>query len=274
MDFYFAYPGNKQKEIKEFINLFNIDVYNNIIEPFGGSLSFSRYIYHNIDINKKLKYYISDLNNDLVFFCNNFYKDKNNIINDTINDINNINNKDDYNKYYNNKLSIDHKDFLKYYLFISKFYQIRKGLYPSNRSKPKFKNYINNTKLTDDFFINNEYKCLDFRIYLEQFKNDERSIIFLDPPYISSDNSFYIDGKNIKNKQCNEFWEYLYNYLHSCKCKFILIVNDNIFMKLLFKKFYKGEYYKRYENTKYNKEDDNYSKNECNHIIFTNINYN
>jgi len=45
-------------------------------------------------------------------------------------------------------------------------------------------------------------------------------------------------------------------------------------MKLLFKNFYKGKYYKKYENTKYNKEDNNYSKNECNHIIFSNINYN
>ena len=272
MDFYIAYAGNKQKEIKEFINLFNIDDYDNIIEPFGGTLSFSRYIYNDIDINKKLKYYISDLNNDLVFFCNNFYKDKDNIINETLNDINNINNKDDYNEYYNKKLNTDHKDFLKYYLFISKYYAIRKRLYPTNRTKPKFKKYNERTNLTDEFFKNNEYKCLDFRVYLEQFKNDERSFIFLDPPYFNSENSFYIDGKNVKHKDCNEFWEYLYDFLNSCKCKFILIVNDNIFMKLTFKNFYKGEYYKKYENSKYNKEDNNYIKNDCNHIIFTNIN--
>ena len=256
MDFYIPFQGNKRKEIKEFINYFNIDDYDNIIEPFGGSLAFSRYVYNIIDIDKKLKYYISDLNVELIYFCNNFYKDKENIINETIKDINNINNKVDYDIYFKNIKNINDDDFLKYYLFKNKYYLIRPGLYPTNKRKPKFKDYNKKTLSTDEFFKNNEYKLLDFKIQLDKFKDDERSFLFLDPPYINSDNSFY------KFKDGTNLWEYLYNYLNSCKCKFLLIVNDDIFMKLTFKNFYKGEYKKTYENT----------KNKCNHIIFSNIN--
>ena len=45
MDFYFPWFGNKRKELDKFILLVNIDKYDTIVEPFGGSLSFSRYIF-------------------------------------------------------------------------------------------------------------------------------------------------------------------------------------------------------------------------------------
>lgn len=269
MDFYIAYNGNKTNEIKNFINYFNIDDYDNIIEPFGGSLAFSRYIY-NIDIDKKLNYHISDINEELIYFCNNIYKDKENIIIETLKDINNIENKEDFNLYINNKKNINDKDFLKYYLFLYKYYMIRPGLYKLNKAKPKFKDYNKKTLLSDEFFKNNEYKYLDFKINLEKFKDDERAFLFLDPPYVNSDNSFY------RFNECENIWEYLYNYLNSCKCKFILIVNDNTFMKIIFKNFYKGEYNKKYLGTKiYKIKDiklDEKNKNICNHIIFSNIN--
>ena len=58
-----------------------------------------------------------------------------------------------------------------------------------------------------------------------------------------------------------KLWDYLYNYFKSCKCKFILIVNDVFIMKMIFKDYYYKEYNKKYELT----------KNICNHILFTNI---
>ena len=271
MNFYISYNGNKRKEIKNFINLININDYDNIIEPFGGSLSFSRFIYNDIDKDKRLKYYISDINNELVFFCNNFYKNKINIINETLEDINKIKNKVQFNEYVKNNKNINDEDFIKYYLFINKFYRLRRGFYPGDEIRPKLKDYNIKTLLTDDFFKNNEYKALDFKIYLEQFKNDERSLIFLDPPYFNSDNSFYIDGVQVKNNDCNNFWEYLYNFVNNCKCKFILVVNNNIFMKLAFNNFFKLKYDKKYENSKFDKEQQKYIKNSCEHMVFSNI---
>lgn len=66
MDFYFPWFGNKRKELDKFIGLINVDKYDTIVEPFGGSLSFSRYIF--------------DSDDKLTRFCNSFYKQKEEVI--------------------------------------------------------------------------------------------------------------------------------------------------------------------------------------------------
>ena len=60
MTFYFSYAGNKRNELKYIEELINLDLYDNIVEPFGGSCSFSRYIYEK---DNSKKFYISDINN-------------------------------------------------------------------------------------------------------------------------------------------------------------------------------------------------------------------
>lgn len=77
MDFYFPWFGNKRKELDKFIGLINVDKYDTIVEPFGGSLSFSRYIFDKYP-NKKLL--ISDSDDKLTRFCNSFYKQKEEVI--------------------------------------------------------------------------------------------------------------------------------------------------------------------------------------------------
>ena len=260
-DFYFSYAGNKRTEIKEFIELVDLNKYDNIIEPFGGSLAFSRYIY-NVDNTKN--FFVCDINDELTYFCNNFYKNKDNIIKDCLNIINNINNKDDYLLYINDVKKIDHNDFLNYYLILRTYYCIREGLYPTNHRKPQYKNFNEKTNIVNKFFENVEYKCQDYMIYMEQFKDDEKALIFLDPPYINSFNDFYKNQNIGIKEQKNTFstlWEYLYNFLNNCKCKFILIVNDNFFMQLAFSKWFYKKYSKIYQ----------VKKGKDNHNIFTNI---
>jgi site-specific DNA-adenine methylase len=262
MDFYFSYAGSKRKEIREFIDLIDLNNYENIIEPFGGSLAFSRYIY-NLYPNKN--FFVSDINDELIYFCNNFYKKKEYIIDNAIIKINEINNKIDYDNYINKNQQMDNdENFLTWYLLRRSYYNIRQGLYPSNNRKPKFIKYNDKTINVDNFFKKVEYKNQDYKIYMEKFKNDESALIFLDPPYINSCNEFY-SNQNIKtkdiNKQFDELWEYLYNYFNNCKCKFILIVNDNFFMRLSFSKWFKKSYHKKYEAT----------KKETRHNIFSNI---
>ena len=112
--FYFSYAGNKRNEIKNFTELIDIDLYDKFIEPFGGTLAFSRYIYK---LNPNKKFYVSDINKELIYFCNNFYKDNENILNKTKEIVNNIKNKEEFNNYYNKKTTINDDDFLTYYLF-------------------------------------------------------------------------------------------------------------------------------------------------------------
>jgi len=263
MSFYFSYAGSKRKEIKEIIQLIDLNLYDNIIEPFGGSLSFSRYIY---SINNKLNFYVSDINNELTYFCNNFYKNKDDIINKVIEKINILkNDKNLYNDYIKNYKNIEDEDFLTWFLILRTYYCLRIGLYPTKNRFPKYSNFNKKTLECDLFFKNINYECQDYKIYMDKFKNDEKSLIFLDPPYINSCNEFYsnqnISTKDINN-QFDEIWEYLYNFMDTCKCKFILVVNDNFFMRQCYKKWFYKDYYKKYEMT----------KKETRHNIFTNIN--
>ena len=245
MTFYFAYAGNKRKELEEINKYVDLTRYDTIIEPFGGTCSLSRYLYEK---DRTKKYLISDNNIHLINFCNNFRKDSDTIINDTLAKMETITTKDEYNTY----IRSNDKDDLIYYLIRATWYSLRPGLYSERR--PKYKDLKKNSVNINEFFENNEYLYKDYKEQLELYKNDERSLIFLDPPYIVSCNDLY-DCPTID-------WEYLYNWTKSCKCKFIIIVNDNIFMQLLFKEFMKESNIKTYQMT----------KKKVKHNIYSNIN--
>lgn len=46
MDFYFAYWGNKRKEITHLLPYIDFSRYDTFCEPCGRSLAFSRYVFH------------------------------------------------------------------------------------------------------------------------------------------------------------------------------------------------------------------------------------
>ena len=144
------------------------------------------------------------------------------------------------------------KNDLVFNLIYNTWYNIRPGL--QSESKPQYKALKTNKEKLNTFFQHYRYLVKDYVEQLEIYKDDERSLVFLDPPYIMSCNALY-DSPSID-------WEYLYNFTRSCKCKFIIIVNDNIFMKLLFKEFLKESNDKKYEG----------SKKKVIHNIYTNIN--
>lgn len=264
MDFYFSWHGNKRKEIKEFIHLIDIDKYDTFVEPFGGSLSFSRYIFDNYP-NKN--FLICDNDENLTKFCNNFYKNKQHILNNVVNKINTIKNKDEYYQYVKQPYSDNIDDFMTQYLFFNKVCSIRKGLYP-DRGFCKFHKYKEKTEKTDEFFNNNVYKNIDFKEHLEKVKNDRKAFVFLDPPYpINSECGFY------KHVDTLRIWEYLIDFIKCCKCDFIMIMNSNIFIDIIFKEFIIGRYDKKYDinSTLYN--GDKFKKKRATHLIISNIKY-
>ena len=93
MAFYYSYMGNKRKEVQFFDKYINLDLYDHIIEPFGGSCSFSRHLY---DKDPTKNFIISDNNHFLVNFCNNFYKNDDAIINQAIEKMKEIKNAEEY----------------------------------------------------------------------------------------------------------------------------------------------------------------------------------
>ena len=252
MLFYFSYHGNKRNELTEIKDMFDITKYDTIVEPFGGSLVFSRYIY-SIDPNKK--FHCSDNNNELVTFCNNFHKHDDSIIKRATNVIKKINNKKD--KYYEYMKNVPETQvvtykWIVYYLLYNTYYNYQRGRF-GTRDVPKFLGISKCKSVLNDFFRNNPYKLSDYKTSIEQFKDDKNALIFLDPPYINSYNMCY--------KKPEVDWEYLYNFFETCKCHFIMIVNNDFFMRIAFKKYFVKEYSKRYEQ----------KKRSVMHCVFSNI---
>lgn len=247
MSFYFSYEGNKQKEINKIMKYVNIEDYETIIEPFGGTLAFSRHIY---TLNPNKKIIISDKDEDLTYFCNNFYKNFEENINEAIRIIDTLETKEIFKNYIANVKSED--NIVKYFIYKT-HYQIRQGLFPTDGRKPKYLNLKKSGDKLNNFFKKHEYKTEDYKTVLEKYKHDEKALIFLDPPYVGSCGGLY------KNKAVID-WEYLREFFSCCSCKFLMVVNYDFFMKLAFSEWWLETYDKKYGRTR-----------EDYHAIYSNI---
>ena len=83
---------------------------------------------------------------------------------------------------------------------------------------------------------NNNYK-----IILEDYKDDEDIFLYLDPPYLSTDCSDYINGIFVYDDII-----YIENYLKTCKCKVMLHIEFTGYVYDKFKDYLKFYYPKRY----------------------------
>jgi site-specific DNA-adenine methylase len=239
--FYIPYWGNKRNEIKEIKQYYNLDDYTTICEPFGGSLAFSFEAYKH-DKSKKLIF--GDTDKELTTFCNEFHKNKDTIV-QNVKDRTELYKEDkigyhEYLKTPTNNL----EEFMTKYLFYNKIYNIRKGIFPSDKyeRKPcKFVKYEKMTELYDEFFKAHEYRCIDAIEVLETIKDDEKTLVFLDPPYVLTDCTEYSENR------IEHIWNYIIDFTKTCKCKYIMILDKNVFMKEIFKDNIIGEYHKRYD---------------------------
>lgn len=243
-NFYYPYVGSKRRELKNILPLIDINKYDTFIEPFGGSCCISRALYA---LDKNKKYIVSDIDKEVVTFCNTFYNDDDQIIKKALKTISQLDNKEKYNIFINEYRNKKEKgDIPKPYetLIYNSYYSLRVGLYPTTKTAPTYKNLIKNKDTINEFFKNVKYRYADYKKYMERYKYNHNALVILDPPYINStkSNGFY-ESPNID-------WEWLKAYFKTCECKFIMIVEDNIFMRILYKKWLKVTYSKKYEMTK------------------------
>jgi site-specific DNA-adenine methylase len=240
--FIFSWSGNKRMEVENIVEKINLD--NNIktiIEPYCGTSAFS--VYLSKLYPKKYKYIINDIDKNLIKLYN-YIKNDDQQIQDLINDtMKNIKNKDDYLKIISN--NYDNK-FISW--FIShKICSIRPGLYDldyeySEKKKVIFKKYeIFNFLRDEDVEILN----IDAVDLIKKYVGLKNCLIFLDPPYLNTCNSFYCDEQSIN------IYEYLYdNDLTKEKALILLVLEENWIVKLLFKKYVSVRYSKLYQHTK------------------------
>ncbi len=252
--FYIPYYGNKRGEVEKIYNSFkdDIDKYNTIVEPYCGTSAFSYYVWLN-NKDKNIQYILNDNNKKLIDLYN-ISKDEEKfklLYNSLIKLQEQTTNKEKYLEIVKNS----DNDLLSY-IYVNKVYSIRPGLYPINKkfnidSWKAFLNapiidFVRNAKIT---FLNKDA----IEVYNE-YKSNEKALIFLDPPYLISNNSWYNDPKiNI--------YEYLFeNDIIKEKALIILCLENNWVIKLLFKDKKSITYDKKYQT----------SKKDTEHIIILN----
>jgi 16S rRNA G966 N2-methylase RsmD len=228
--FVIPYSGNKRKEVEVVYNMIESKINENsiIVEPFCGTSAFSYYIYTK-NKDKNLKYILND-NSKNIYDLYNICKDKDKLA-------------DMYNKLIELfKQTPDKTEYLKVckkaregdllsWVYINKIYSIRAGLFPTNKAfteksldtfkKAPIIDFLQNANIT----ITND----DGLDVYNHYKQNENAIIFIDPPYIQSCNTFY-------NSPKGNIYEYLHFNDFEKEKAIILLCLENIWIiQLLFK---------------------------------------
>lgn len=205
--FYYSYPGNKYNEMNCIYPSLNLDGIKNIVEPFAGGCGFSFYIWEK-NKDKNLTYYINDLDTTLF----QFYKiasnqelqieiEKN--MHDWVDKITELTDIEDRRKVYN---AIKDLNNVSSRLFINRYYCIRPGLFPQNlKTWNKF--YFDKMPIHQFFkYANVITTNVDGNDIFEKYCNQQDCLIFIDPPYLDSNNAFYcsIKGVNIYERLWRE----------------------------------------------------------------------
>lgn len=247
--------GNKYLESQKSFKNTDFSKYDTIIEPFGGTFGFSRFLYLDMDMTKT-KYIVMDTDENLI-------------------------------KFFQYLQSINIKEFIKEY---NKHIQFFKENYKLNDEKRKngflvrgrdvriyiktieneyMKYMLENNMLSSPFsraiefdeiscermlkenitFLHQDFRHCDFSIY-----DREKTLIYLDPPYLNSFNEKYMD-KDLTQEIIDKMLDIMMNFdtifVHSFNEK----IND------MFKNFLRKIIKKTYSTR----------KNKTEHYIYSNL---
>lgn len=254
--FFIPYAGNKRTEVEELYKSIEhkINDIKTIIEPFCGSCAFSYYIWTKHP-ELPIKYILND-NNKFIIELMKISKNENEF-NKLSNSLIKLHEETDSKEKYNAIFKKSNDDLISY-IYVNKIYSIRAGLYPTNKVfKPECWDNFKNAKIVE--FLRNtdvELSNIDALEVYEKYKNDKKSLIFLDPPYLSCENRWY------KSPTVN-IYEYLHeNDIDKQKAMIVLCLENIWIIKLLFNKKKSITYDKLYQT----------SKKKTEHIIILNKN--
>jgi site-specific DNA-adenine methylase len=237
--FFFGYAGNKRNEVE---NIFeeikdNLENKKTVVECYCGSSAFSYYL--STKYPKIFKYVLNDNDKYLIELYETARDEEK--LNKLIDDINIL--MEDIDKVKYNE--IIKKNDLVGYVIKNSYYSIRAGLFPTNKIINKNYNKFNLCPIID--FIRNEdieFYSIDAIDIYDKYKNDENSIIFLDPPYLNSENCFY------KNPKLNIYEKISIDSINKYPSYIVLCLEYTWIIKLLFKGHKFITYEKTYELTK------------------------
>lgn len=247
--------GNKTNDIKYFKKYLPKNNVINIIEVFGGTFATIRNEYYDDKYNK----IVNDNDTQLFYVYTNCdkYVDFSNRFNE------------DLKKYVNEKKILQDgyiNIFEKYKNEDNKFFDLYTK---SHIVRGKMCHIKKNNVQFDKIFNNIIFSCDDYKNIINKYKHDDKAFIFLDPPYLFSDNSQYektskmFDDCDLDN---TDIMIELYNLFNdkTVKCKIMLIINDLKILRWLFKDFIIDTYEKIYQ----------LSKKKQKHLIICNYDIN
>jgi len=251
--FYMSWVGNKREEVEEIYNYIKefINNYDIIVEPYCGSQSISYYI----SLQTTGKKFILNDNNHFLKEMFEIMKDDqkieefNNIVNDKFfNELKD--NKEAYNEFMKEKDTNVHAWFIG-----NKFCSIRMYLWPSGGRNNKRIN-LKECPIYE-FYKNNDIEfCTGDAIeFYEKYKTNDKCLIIMDPPYLSTCNDYYMDSST-------NIYEYLYNKnIKFERAKIVFILENIWIIKMLFQHCEQKEYDKKYHGPK---------KRKTTHVIISN----
>ena len=218
--FFLSWVGNKWNERDNVINNLDLTDINTIIEPFCGSCAIS--IQLSILYPKRFKYILNDLDSKLIEIFNIIKNNKWNDIVEEYNKLDQYMNKEDYYKI------IDNNDIIGYILG-HRHYQFRINYPPTNKKLIK----LNNSYKFIDFILNEDVELHNKQAIdiINEYKNDNNVLLYLDPPYIKTRNIDFYDNANKKD------FLGIYNYLEfadiTTRLYLNILRNDDLIRKYM-----------------------------------------
>ncbi len=232
-----AYFGNKRTECEKLYDSVKdkLDEIEYIVEPFCGSSAFSYYL--SLKHPNKFKYVLNDNNKYLI----ELYKiitdeDKLNKLIIKLNEYSKDLTPDKYKEIYK-------ENTLESWFYTNLVYNIRPGLFPLGRKFKDNFDYIKNVPINN--FLNTEnidFHNIDGIDILNKYKDNNKALIFLDPPYLMSCNDYY------SNHDVNIYQHLYFNKITDMKALLLICLENIWIIKLLFQHNIINEYEKKYSN--------------------------
>ena len=237
--------GSKENDIKFFKNFLPTDS-KIICEVFGGGYSIIKHHYKDIE---KYNFHINDLDKDLFYIYNHaeeMLKSYLELVEIYKNKFEERKERQEFKKFFEEQPMNEH---IKNY--IRNRYFIRGNMFTYNKKE----NYDQNELL---ILKNSKITNLDYMKVFEMYKDDDEAFLFLDPPYLFSNNSLY--SPQIDEPDSTKILVDILYFIKSCKCKVMLIINKLNIIEWMFQEFIESEYCRTYQ----------ISKRKQIHLIITN----
>jgi site-specific DNA-adenine methylase len=245
----FGRLGNKTTDIKFFKDIIPLDV-ETVVEPFCGCCALSIHLFHD---HNKYKYHFNDTDARLIDVIKDpegyiaFKKDIQCQYKSFLSDNNTTKLTTAKSLEWKQRVeSIDNK--FTYFFTHEKF--IRGNLFKDSNIN------INGNDLV--IFKKAKITCDDYKKVFELYKDDDKAFLFLDPPYLFSNNSTYYSQS--EETDMTDIIITILEYLKVAQCKVMLIINDLKILRYMFKDYIKGDYNRIYQ----------IAKKSSRHLIITN----